>query len=132
MGCLAYIWICGIARRRDQLLGQSVIVLAGEGLAPACGTGLPAGHFPAAAGDDVPMFELWFGRRLAPFAIPTFTAIALAGVGLVFVRPPEDRPTLMASEPHFLRADDGIRTRDPHLGKVMLYQLSHVRVRLPP
>jgi hypothetical protein len=32
------------------------------------------------------------------------------------------RPT-----PEF-RADDGIRTRDPHLGKVMLYQLSHVRV----
>jgi hypothetical protein len=28
-----------------------------------------------------------------------------------------------------LRADDGIRTRDPHLGKVMLYQLSHVRTR---
>jgi hypothetical protein len=26
-----------------------------------------------------------------------------------------------------LRADDEIRTRDPHLGKVMLYQLSHVR-----
>ena len=30
-------------------------------------------------------------------------------------------------DPRFLRADDGIRTRDPHLGKVMLYQLSHVR-----
>lgn len=32
------------------------------------------------------------------------------------------------------RADDGIRTRDPHLGKVMLYQLSHVRAYLarPP
>ena len=29
----------------------------------------------------------------------------------------------------FIGADDGIRTRDPHLGKVMLYQLSHVRVR---
>ena len=27
-----------------------------------------------------------------------------------------------------LRADDGTRTRDPHLGKVMLYQLSHVRI----
>ena len=25
-------------------------------------------------------------------------------------------------------ADDGTRTRDPHLGKVMLYQLSHIRV----
>ena len=30
-----------------------------------------------------------------------------------------------------LRADDGIRTRDPHLGKVMLYQLSHVRAPPP-
>ena len=29
---------------------------------------------------------------------------------------------------HQTGADDGIRTRDPHLGKVMLYQLSHVRV----
>src|SRR3954454_9733856 len=31
-----------------------------------------------------------------------------------------------------LRADDGIRTRDPHLGKVMLYQLSHVRTAGAP
>jgi hypothetical protein len=27
-------------------------------------------------------------------------------------------------------ADDGIRTRDPNLGKVVLYQLSHVRKRV--
>lgn len=27
-----------------------------------------------------------------------------------------------------VRADDGIRTRDPHLGKVMRYQLRYVRV----
>jgi hypothetical protein len=26
------------------------------------------------------------------------------------------------------RADDGIRTRDPHLGKVMRYQLRYVRM----
>ena len=26
-------------------------------------------------------------------------------------------------------ADDGIRTRDPNLGKVVLYQLSHVRAK---
>ena len=26
------------------------------------------------------------------------------------------------------RADDEIRTRDPHLGKVMRYQLRHIRV----
>ena len=31
----------------------------------------------------------------------------------------------------FLRADDGTRTRDPHLGKVMLYQLSHIRMNQP-
>ena len=29
-----------------------------------------------------------------------------------------------------LRADDEIRTRDPNLGKVVLYQLSHIRVAL--
>jgi hypothetical protein len=29
-------------------------------------------------------------------------------------------------------ADDQIRTGDPHLGKVMLYQLSHVRKKLHP
>ena len=28
----------------------------------------------------------------------------------------------------FVGADDEIRTRDPHLGKVMLYQLSHIRI----
>ena len=27
------------------------------------------------------------------------------------------------------RAEDGIRTRDPHHGKVMLYQLSYFRKR---
>lgn len=26
------------------------------------------------------------------------------------------------------RADDEIRTRDPHLGKVMRYQLRHIRI----
>ena len=30
----------------------------------------------------------------------------------------------------FPRADDRIRTGDPNLGKVVLYQLSHVRVEL--
>src|SRR5215213_5579217 len=46
--------------------------------------------------------------------------------------PPEDRQTgsdwRPGEDPYFLRADDGIRTRDPHLGKVMRYQLRYVRV----
>ena len=33
--------------------------------------------------------------------------------------------------PKLLGADDGTRTRDPHLGKVMLYQLSHIRSNSP-
>ena len=33
----------------------------------------------------------------------------------------------ISSDLGFSRADDGIRTRDPNLGKVVLYQLSHVR-----
>ena len=35
---------------------------------------------------------------------------------------------LQAPDLVFYGADNGIRTRDPHLGKVMLYQLSHVRI----
>jgi len=41
------------------------------------------GVFQRRAGDDVTMFQLWFGPRLAPFAIPWFTMIA--GVDLVLV-----------------------------------------------
>src|SRR5688572_4092476 len=36
-------------------------------------------------------------------------------------------PAHVDREQGFDRADDEIRTRDPHLGKVMLYQLSHIR-----
>jgi hypothetical protein len=39
-------------------------------------------------------------------------------------RPPPER----GPDQDLRGADDGTRTRDPHLGKVMLYQLSHVRV----
>jgi hypothetical protein len=44
----------------------------------------------------------------------------------------EDRtPSALTAGPSprrgFYGADDGIRTRDPNLGKVVLYQLSHVR-----
>ena len=46
---------------------------------------------------------------------------------------PRDRTLLpIGTGRDSLRADDGIRTRDPHLGKVMLYQLSHVRASCQP
>jgi hypothetical protein len=39
----------------------------------------------------------------------------------------DERPSKGPLTWDFSGADDEIRTRDPHLGKVMLYQLSHVR-----
>ena len=44
-------------------------------------------------------------------------------------RPPKMQVSgpYMAADLVFVGADDEIRTRDPHLGKVMLYQLSHIR-----
>src|ERR1051325_2603838 len=42
--------------------------------------------------------------------------------------PPSMAPHVNLWRP--LRADDGIRTRDPHLGKVMRYQLRYVRLSL--
>jgi hypothetical protein len=36
------------------------------------------------------MFELWFGQRVAPFAVPTFTLIAIGGLGLMLFRPPKE------------------------------------------
>jgi hypothetical protein len=36
-------------------------------------------------------------------------------------------PTMRGRAPARSRADDGPRTRDPQLGKLVLYQLSYVR-----
>ena len=88
LGCLGYVWFCALSRRRDRWLELSAGVLAGEGVALLLAKGCPLGVFQRRAGDDVPMFELWLGPRLAPFAIPSFTVIALAGLLLVVTRPP--------------------------------------------
>ena len=58
---------------------------------------------------------------------PVWTALQAAASPLGHstakgIEPGEDNLT-----PRSLRADDGIRTRDPHLGKVMRYQLRHIR-----
>lgn len=88
LGCLGYVWFCALSRHRDRWLNLSVGVLAGEGVALLLAKGCPLGVFQRRAGDDVPMFELWFGPRVAPIAIPSFTVIALAGLLLVVARPP--------------------------------------------
>jgi hypothetical protein len=69
-------------------------------------------------------------REQPPAGVVTTIDLPHADVGLPFERP----LSTTSSRRNPCRAgvsrgaDDGIRTRDPHLGKVMLYQLSHVRV----
>lgn len=88
LACLGYLWFCALTRRRDRGLTTSITVLTGEGVALLAAKGCPLGIFQRRAGDDVPMFELWFGPRLAPFAIPTLTATAITGMAVVLARPP--------------------------------------------
>ena len=88
IACLGYLWFCVLARRRDRWLGLSVAVLAAEGVALVAAKGCPLGIFQRRVGDDVPMFELWFGRRLAPLAIPIFSFISVLGATLLLFRKP--------------------------------------------
>lgn len=87
LGCLGYLWLCAITGRRDRWLSLSAGVLAAEGIALVAAKGCPLGIFQRRAGDDVPMFELWFGPRLAPFATPALTVAAAAGLLTVATRP---------------------------------------------
>ena len=54
------------------------------------------------------------------------TGIEPVCTALQAVASPLGHSTAGLMPPH-LRADDGIRTRDPHLGKVMRYQLRYIR-----
>jgi hypothetical protein len=86
LACLGYLWCCAITRRRDAWLRASVVVLIGEGAALLTANGCPLGVFQRRAGDDVPMFELWLGPALAPFAVPALTTLTVAGMALLLVR----------------------------------------------
>jgi hypothetical protein len=97
LACLGHLWFCAITGRRDIKLSFAVAVLVGEGVALLLGRGCPLGIFQRRAGDDVPMFEVWFGPKLAPFAVPTFGVIAVGGVALVVARRPASRLLLPAN-----------------------------------
>ncbi|MGA3353378.1 MAG: hypothetical protein ABSD85_09365 [Acidimicrobiales bacterium] len=110
LACLSYLWFCAIRRRRDRWLALAVAVLLGEGAALLVAKECPLGAFQRQAGDDVPMFELWFGPKVAPFAIPTLTVIAAGGLALVLARP---RQGLAAPTPQPIAAS--LRVADTRL-----------------
>jgi hypothetical protein len=60
-------------------------------------------------------------KVLQTFALPLGHAAAFLCAIIIGKKVGVFAPTFCAG------AEDGIRTRDPHLGKVMLYQLSHFR-----
>lgn len=90
LGCLAHLWVCVLTRRRDRWLKVASSVLIGEGIALVVAKGCPLGIVQRRAGDDVSMFEYWFGPRRASMAIPTLTVSTFAGFVLLRIRPPTD------------------------------------------
>lgn len=91
LACMGYLWFCVVTRRRDRWLKVVSSVLIGEGVALVVASGCPLGIVQRRAGDDVPMFELWFGPRIAPMAIPTFSVGTFTALMLLRARPPIDQ-----------------------------------------
>jgi len=86
---LAWIWRDAILRRRDPLVYASGALLASEGIALVIGRGdCPLGRFQEGLGDPVPMFEWVLPPRAAKAAIPFLTAVSLAALLCLLLRPP--------------------------------------------
>jgi len=89
VAALAYVWRCGLTRRRDRYLTASVGLLGSEGIALVVGRGnCPLGPFQRSLGDPVPMFELMLPPRAAKAAIPILAVITLGGFAAVLLRTP--------------------------------------------
>ena len=70
--------------------------------------------------------------RQAPVAVAGCPSRIRTSVHGSKVRCPTTRRRGSGPENGGIGAEDGTRTRDPHLGKVMLYQLSHFRSEIRP
>jgi hypothetical protein len=87
---LAWVWRAALTRRRDRLLRAAVVALGLEGVALVVGRGdCPLGPLQGRLGDPVPLFELALPPRAAKAAVPVLSAVALVGMLLVAVRPPQ-------------------------------------------
>jgi hypothetical protein len=92
LGCLGYVWMCALTRRRDRMLTASLIVLSAQGAALVVGHGnCPLGPLQRRLGDPVPMFELALPAQAAKAAVPTLAAVALVGALALVLRPPRRR-----------------------------------------
>jgi hypothetical protein len=89
---LALVWRAGITRRRDKRVYASGALLLSEGAALVVGRGdCPFGPFQQSLGDPVPMFEWFLPPRAAKAAIPALTLVAICGLMVLWLRPPQPR-----------------------------------------
>ena len=89
LGCLGYLWACALTRRRDRLLGATLLVLSAQAIGLAIGRGnCPLGPLQRRLGDPVPLFELVLPPRAAKAAVPVLVAATLAGVLTLLWRRP--------------------------------------------
>jgi hypothetical protein len=92
MLALGLVWRAGITRRRDKVAYASTALLLAEGAALVVGRGnCPFGPFQAELGDPVPMFEWFLPPRAAKAAIPALTIVTIAGLMVMWLRPPKPR-----------------------------------------
>jgi hypothetical protein len=95
MAALAVVWRAAISRRRSRTAQASAALLFTEGAALLVGRGnCPFGPFQARLGDPVPMFEWFLPPRQAKAAIPVLSLVALVGLVLMWLRPPQSRQSM--------------------------------------
>jgi len=92
LASLAYLWLCGLTRRRDVALAAGIGFLVVEGVA----LGIGGGDCPMAGrqrewGDPKPFFELVLPPRAAKAAVPVLFGASVAGLAALAVRPPRGR-----------------------------------------
>src|SRR5688500_16607581 len=81
LSAIAYVWWCGLTRRREPLLRAAVAALTIEGVAVAANRGdYPLGFLQERVDDPVPLSELVLSPRRAKLAVPVLGAVAAAGI----------------------------------------------------
>ena len=89
LACLGYLWACALTRRRDRLLGATMLVLSAQGVGLVIGRGnCPLGPLQQRVDDPVPLFEFVLPPRAAKAAVPVLVAGTLAGVLTLLWRRP--------------------------------------------
>lgn len=86
--CLFYIYYCAFTKQSSVILPIAVMSLLFEGvLLYIFNNGdCPLMHVQRKIGDTTPFFSLFFPKKIAKRAIPSFAVLTLLGLTFLFVR----------------------------------------------